>query len=166
MQLQWCYWNNYSLTLVLPTLFSSKSGAPWWHIYIYISDSTLQNSSWDQLVTVLLYGSEKFAFNVSNYLKALFCSTPFLTNNICVHVFVVFFTFLMSDCTGLTVINYILLELCLVLTTVLGIIFHICGFIVNFIVSDFKDPWYIRKDVIRTPLSTGFFLGHLDSSIF
>ena len=46
----------------------------------------------------------------------------------------------MSDCTGFTVINYILLEWCLVLTTVLGIIFHIRGFIVNFIVSDFKDP--------------------------
>ena len=51
----------------------------------------------------------------------------------------------MSDCTGLTVIDDILLELCLVSTTVLGIIFHICGFIVSFIVSDFKDFKFLKN---------------------
>ena len=45
---------------------------------VYKLDSTLQNSSEDQLLTVLLYGSEKFALNVNkeiirltiSYLKA------------------------------------------------------------------------------------------------
>ena len=45
---------------------------------LYKLDSTLQNSSEDQLLTVLLYGSEKFALNVNkeiirltiSYLKA------------------------------------------------------------------------------------------------
>ena len=41
---------------------------------IYKLDSTLQNSSEDQLLTVLLYGSEKFALNsnkeIISYLKA------------------------------------------------------------------------------------------------
>ena len=45
---------------------------------VYKLDSTLQNSSEDQLLTVLLYGSEKYALNVNkeilrltiNYLKA------------------------------------------------------------------------------------------------
>ena len=45
---------------------------------VYKSDSTLQNSSEDQLLTVLLYGSEKYALNVNkeilrltiSYLKA------------------------------------------------------------------------------------------------
>ena len=46
---------------------------------IYRLDSTLQNSSEDQLLTILLYGCEKFALNVNkeilrltiSYLKAL-----------------------------------------------------------------------------------------------
>ena len=49
----------------------------------------------------------------------------------------------MSDCTGLSVSDYILLEFyCLVSSTVLvlGISFHICCFIVSFIVSACKDP--------------------------
>ena len=45
---------------------------------VYKLDSTLQNSSEDQLLTVLLYGSEKYALNVNkeilrltiSYLKA------------------------------------------------------------------------------------------------
>ena len=41
---------------------------------VYKLDSTLQNSSEDQLLTVLLYGSEKFALNsnkeIISYLKA------------------------------------------------------------------------------------------------
>ena len=85
-------------------------------------DSTLQNSSEEQLLTVLLYGSEKYASNVNkeiirltfSYLKAserlvqiLFWPTTF------VFIYVFNFSFLMSYCTGLTVNDYILLELCL-----------------------------------------------------
>ena len=116
---------------------------------VYKLDSTLQNSSRDQLLTVLLYGSEKYALNVNkeilrltiNYLKAserfvqpLFWPTTFAF---------IFFYFLMSDCTGLIVSDYIFTRvLCLVSSTVLGFIFHIC--FVSFIVSDCKDRWYIK----------------------
>ena len=52
------------------------------YIYIYILDSTLQNSSEDQLLTILLYVSEKFALDVNkdiirltmSYLEASFFS--------------------------------------------------------------------------------------------
>ena len=43
----------------------------------YKLDSTFQNSSEDQLLTVLLYGSDKYALNVN---KEILSSTPFLTN--------------------------------------------------------------------------------------
>ena len=67
---------------------------------VYKLDSTLHNSSEDQLLTVLLYGSEKFAFNVNKeiirqtitYLKASepFVQPLFLTN-ICYLFFVYLF---------------------------------------------------------------------------
>ena len=40
---------------------------------------------------------------------------------------------------------YLTWVLCLVSSTVLGTIFHICCFIFSFIVSDCKDPWYKEK---------------------
>ena len=47
----------------------------------------------------------------------------------------------MSDCTGLIVRDYILLEFCILFRPhSLGIIFHICCFNVSFIVSACKDP--------------------------
>ena len=84
-------------------------------------DSTLQNSSEDQLVTVLLYGSEKYASNVNkeilrltiSYLKASerFVQTLFWPATL-VFIYLSNFSFLMSDSTGLTVSDYILLEFC------------------------------------------------------
>ena len=60
-----------------------------------------------------------------------------------VFIYLFFFSFLMSDCTELTVNDYMLLEFCvLVCTQFLTIIFHICCFIVSFIVNVCKDPWY------------------------
>ena len=50
----------------------------------------------------------------------MFCSTPFLSNNICIS-----FSFSMSDGTRLTVSNYILLEFCFVSSTFLDITFRI-----------------------------------------
>ena len=96
---------------------------------VYKLDSTLHNSSEDQLRTVLLYGSEKFDLTVNieiirltvSYLKAselFFFSTPFLTNNICIFsIFLFLFTIhfcysFVSFCTGLIVNDYILLEFC------------------------------------------------------
>ena len=78
-------------------------------------DSTLHNSSEDQLRTVLLYGSEKFDLTVNieiirltvSYLKAseLFFSTPFLTNNIC--IFSIFlFLFIYSFLLFLSILLY------------------------------------------------------------
>ena len=89
---------------------------------VYKLDSTLQNSSEDQLLTVLLYGSEKFALNsnkeIISYLKASerFVQ-PFLINKICIYLFLFFlcicsFVILLCHCTGLTVSDYILLEFC------------------------------------------------------
>ena len=84
-------------------------------------DSTLQNSSEDQLLTVLLYGSEKYASNVNkeilrltiSYLKASerFVETLFLPTTF-VFIYLFNFSFLMSDCTQLTGSGYILLEFC------------------------------------------------------
>ena len=84
-------------------------------------DSTLQNSSEDQLLTVLLYGSEKYASNVNkeiirltiSYLKASerFVQTLFWPATL-VFIYLSNFSFLMSDSAGLTVSDYILLEFC------------------------------------------------------
>ena len=93
---------------------------------IYKLDSTLQNSSEDQLLTFLLYGSEKFALNVNkeiirltisyfraseHFVQRLFWPTTFVFFYIYMYIYIyIFFLFLMSDCTGL---DYILLEFCL-----------------------------------------------------
>ena len=79
---------------------------------VYKLDTTLQNSSEDQLLTVLLYGSEKFAIKVNkeiirltiSYLKSSerFVQPLCSTNNIYIYLFI-YFSFLMSDYTGLTV---------------------------------------------------------------
>ena len=87
---------------------------------IYKLDSTLQNSSEGQLLTVFLYGSEKFALNINkkiirltiSYLKA---SERFVQplSWPTTHLYLfIYFAFLMSDCTGLAVSDYILLEFC------------------------------------------------------
>ena len=67
----------------------------------YKLDSTLKNSSEDQSLTVLLYGSQKFALNVNKEIIRLtvklfkilrmFCSTPFLINKICIYFFLFLF---------------------------------------------------------------------------
>ena len=67
----------------------------------YKLDSTLKNSSEDQSLTVLLYGSQKFALNVNKEIIRLtvklfkilrmFCSTPFLINKICFYFFLFLF---------------------------------------------------------------------------
>ena len=64
--------------------------------------------------------------------------TPFFDQQ---HLYLFFFSFLICDCTELTASDYILLEFyVLVRPQFLGIIFHICCFIVSFIVSACKDP--------------------------
>ena len=71
------------------------------HDGVHKFDSALQNSSEDQLPTVLLYGSEKYASNVNkenlrltiSYLKVsvIFCSNPLYLfaciYNICIYLF-------------------------------------------------------------------------------
>ena len=113
-------------------------------------DSTLQNHSEDQLLTVLLHSSEKFALNVNkeiirlinSYLKGserfvqpIFWPTTF--------VFIYLFVFIVwlygAYCKWL----YLTRVLSLVSSTVLGIIFHIYCCIASFINSTCKDPWYI-----------------------
>ena len=91
---------------------------------IYKLDSTLQNSSQDQLLTVLLYGSERFPLNVNkkiirltiNYWKA---SERFFQLLFWPKMFIYFFSFYLflyyffvSYCTGLTITDYILHEFC------------------------------------------------------
>ena len=49
---------------------------------------------------------------------------------------------------------YLTWVLCLVSSTVLGIIFHICCFIVGFLVSACKGPWYIFKNVSKAKEQT------------
>ena len=125
---------------------------------VYKLDSTLQNSSEDQLLTVLLYGFEKFALNVNkeivrltvSYLKASerFVQFFFLTNNICIYFLFLFFYFyllicysFMPYCTRLTVSDYILLEFCVLFHPQFYVLFFI--FIVLLlisIVSACKDP--------------------------
>ena len=63
----------------------------------------------------------------------------------------------MSDCAELTASDYILLEFCvLVRPQFLGIIFHICCFIVRFIVSACKDPIYIGRSLFQKKKSYSF----------
>ena len=119
----------------------------------YKLDSTLKNSSEDQSLTVLLYGSQKFALNVNKEIIRLtvklfkilrmFCSTPFLINKICIYFFLFLFFILSIHLLFLYVSLYrayckwlhLTWVLCLVPSTVLCIIFHIYCFIVGFIVS-------------------------------
>ena len=117
---------------------------------IYKLDSTLQNCSEDRLPIFLLYGSEKYALNVNkeiirltiSYLKAFFWPTKF--------AFIYLFSFFFFNvwlykvyCKWL----YLTWVLLLVSSTFLGIIFHICCFIVSSIKSACKDPWY-KKDTL------------------
>ena len=75
MQLWCCYWNNYSLPLHF-RLYSVQRAELLDGICKL--DSTLQNSAEDHLLTVLFYGSEKFALSINkeiirltiSYLKA------------------------------------------------------------------------------------------------
>ena len=120
----------------------------------YKLDSTLQNSSEDQLLTVLLHGFEKFALNVNkeiirltvSYLKvsgrfvqSFFWPTTF--------VFIFYFSFFsfyqficypfMSYCTRLTVSDYILLEFCVLFHPQFYVLFFI--FIVLLLISIVSD---------------------------
>ena len=79
-----------------------------------------------------MYGPEKFALNVNkeimnfSYLKALFIFS--------FSFFLFIYSFVIPLCTW---------ALCLVSSTILGIIFYIYCFIVSFIISACKEPWYI-----------------------
>ena len=122
---------------------------------VYKLDSILQNSSEDQLLTVLLYGSEKYALNVNKEIIRLTISflkaserfvQPLFWPTIFLFIYFSFFNVWLyrAYCKRL----YLTWVLCLVSSTVLGIIFRhqICCFIVSFIVSACKDPWYITKE--------------------
>ena len=116
----------------------------------YKLDSTLQNSSEDQLLTVLLHGFEKFALNVNkkiirlivSYLKVSgrFVQSFFWPTTFVFIFFFLFFFFLSIHllslyvllCTAYCKWLYLTWVLCLVSSTVLCIIFHIYCFIVNF----------------------------------
>ena len=85
----------------------------------------------------------------------MFSLTTVLTNNICicfffisVHLLFVYVLLCRAYCKWL----YLTWALCLVSSTVFGIIFHIYCFIVSFIFSAFKDPWYIWKKVDGRPV--------------
>ena len=120
-------------------------------------DSTSQNSSEDQLLTVLLYGSEKYASNVKkeiwrltiSYLNApeRFAQTLFWpTTFVFIYLFIYFFFFIVWLYRAYCKQLYLTWLLCLVSSTILAILgftFYICCFIFSFIVSACKNPLYI-----------------------
>ena len=98
-------------------------------------DSTLQNSSEGQLLTVFLYGSEKFALNINkkiirltiSYLKASErfvqpLSWPTTHLYLFIYLFCFFNVWLYRGCGKWLYLAWVLR---LVSSTVLGIIFHI-----------------------------------------
>ena len=116
---------------------------------VYKLDSTLQNSSEDQLLTVPFYGSEKYSLNVNkeilrltiSYLKA---SERFVQQHLYLFIFFKFFFFNVWLYRACCKRLYLTWALCLIPSTVLGILFHICCFIVSFTAC--KDPWYKKKE--------------------
>ena len=124
-------------------------------LMVYINEILLFRTL--QLLTGLLYGSDKFALNINkeiirltiSYLKASerFAQPLFWPTTAFIFFLFFFYLFIcysfMSYCTGLTVSDYTLLEFCVLFRPVLGTIFHIHCFIISFIVSACKDPWYI-----------------------